>query len=241
MENCFQRDYPLTYTHIDCHGLLRPSGLFEIMQDAATSHAEELHISAPDIGALWVLSRLHVQLDRPLRAEETLSLTTWCAGLKGATWLRGFRFQVGGEPVGQAISAWVVLDPENRRLLRPSAVSASAHYQNVPEADGMKAPGKLRLPAGEFHHDHTVRYSDMDVNRHLNNAKIVELISDALELETRTDAYICSLQVNYTAESVAGDALALYAGEAEGTYTVRGVCGDSERFEAAAVFAPVIK
>ena len=126
MENCFQRDYPLTYTHIDCHGLLRPGALFEIMQDAATQHAELLHISAGDIGALWVLSRLRVQLDRPLRAEETLSLTTWCAGIKGATWLRGFCFQIGGEPVGQAISSWVVLDPVNRRLLRPSAVSASS-------------------------------------------------------------------------------------------------------------------
>ena len=239
MENCFQRDYPLTYTHIDCHGLLRPGALFEIMQDAATQHAELLHISADDIGALWVLSRLRVQLDRPLRAEETLSLTTWCAGLKGATWLRDFRFQANGEPVGHAISAWVVLDPVNRRLLRPSAVSASEHYQNAPAADDMKAPGKLRLPEGAFHHTHTVRYSDMDVNRHLNNAKIVDIISDALELEKRTDAYVCALQVNYTAESVAGDELALHVGEADGICAVRALCGDSERFEAAAEFAPL--
>ncbi|MBR3867250.1 MAG: hypothetical protein IKM54_05615 [Butyricicoccus sp.] len=239
MENCFQRDYPLTYTHIDCHGLLRPGALFEIMQDAATQHAELLHISAGDIGALWVLSRLRVQLDRPLRAEETLSLTTWCAGIKGATWLRGFCFQIGGEPVGQAISAWVVLDPVNRRLLRPSAVSASVHYQNAPETDGMPAPGKLCLPEGAFHHTHTVRYADMDVNRHLNNAKIVDIISDALELETCTDTYLRTLQVNYTAESVAGDELALCTGEADGVRTVRALCGDSERFEAAAEFAPL--
>ena len=239
MENCFRRDYPLTYTHIDCRGLLRPGALFEIMQDAATQHADLLQIGAHDIGALWVLSRLRVQLDRPLRAGEILSLTTWCAGLKGATWLRGFRFQVNGEPVGQAISAWVVLDPESRRLLRPDAVSASAHYQNAPQTGGMKAPCKLRLPADAFHHVHTVRYSDMDVNRHLNNAKIVDIISDALELERRTDDFLSSLQVNYTAESVAGDELSLYTGEAGGTWAVRGICGEAERFEAAAVFTSV--
>lgn len=238
MENNFQRDYPLTYTHIDCRGLLRPGALFEIMQDAATSHAEALHIAATDIGALWVLSRLRVQLDRPLRAEETLSLTTWCAGLKGATWLRGFRFHVNGEPVGQALSAWVVLDPVNRRLLRPSAVPAAAHYQNAPAADGMIPPGKLRLPEGAFHHTHIVRYTDMDVNRHLNNARIVDIISDALELENRAGVFLSSLQVNYTAESVAGDALALHVGEADGIYAIHGLCSGSERFEAAAVFSP---
>ena len=239
MENCFQRDYPLTYTHIDCRGLLRPGALFEIMQDAATQHAEQLHIAAPDIGALWVLSRLRVQLDRPIRVEEPLSLTTWCAGIKGATWLRGFRFHVNGEPIGHAISAWVVLDPENRRLLRPSAVSASAYYQNAPADDDMKAPGKLRLPEGAFHHVHTVRYSDMDINRHLNNAKIVDIISDALDLDRRAGVFLTSLQVNYTAESVAGDALSLYTDETDGICAVRALCNDGERFEAAAVFAPV--
>lgn len=239
MENCFQRDYPLTYTYIDCRGMVRPGALFEIMQDAATQHAEQLKISASDIGALWVLSRLRVQLDRPLHPEETLSLTTWCAGLKGATWLRGFRFHVGSEQVGQAISAWVVLDPENRRLLRPSAVSASAHYLNAPDQNALPAPGKLRLTEGAFHHIHTVRYSDMDINRHLNNAKIVDIISDALDLNDRANVYVSSLQVNYTAESIAGDAIALSVGEADGVFAVRGVCGGAERFEAAVEFAAI--
>ena len=239
MENRFQHDYPLTYTHIDCRGLLRPGALFEIMQDAATQHANLLQIGAEDIGALWVLSRLHVQLERPLHPEETLSLTTWCAGLKGATWLRGFRFHVNDEPVGQAISSWVVLDPVNRRLLRPSSVSASAHYLNAPEEDALPAPGKLRLPDGTFHHTHTVRYSDMDINRHLNNAKIVDIISDALDLDTRSGMFLRSLQVNYTAESVAGDALMLYTDQTENTCSIRAVCGESERFEAAVEFAPI--
>ena len=239
MENCFQREYPLTYTHIDCRGLIRPGAIFEIMQDAATQHAEQLQIGAADIGALWVLSRLHVQLKRPLRVEETISLTTWCAGIKGATWLRGFRFHVNGEAVGEAISAWVVLDPESRRLLRPSAVSASAYYQTAPDDERMKAPGKLRLPEGPFHHIHTVRYSDMDINRHLNNAKIVDIISDALDLDRRSGVFLSSLQVNYTAESVAGDELSLFVGETDGVWAVRAICGENERFEAAAVFTPV--
>ena len=58
------------------------------------------------------------------------------------------------------------------------------------------------------------------------------------ERRARLGLFVQSLQVNYTAESVAGDELALYVGEAEGVYSVRGVGADSERFEAAAVFAP---
>ncbi len=239
MENLYQQDYPLTYTHIDCHGRLRPGALFQFMQDAATSHAEQLRIARDDIGAYWVLSRLRVTLDRPLRVHETLSLTSWCAGIKGATWLRGFRFFVNGEPVGRAMSNWVVIDPESRKLLRPSAIAASQYYQNAP-AEDIEIPGKLRLTRGPLHHTHTIRYSDLDVNQHLNNARIVELITDALEPEHRPDAFIRTLQVNYTAESVAGETLELCVGPADGDgcIPVHGRCGE-ERFAAAVTFAPV--
>ncbi|MBQ8145138.1 MAG: hypothetical protein IJ042_10185, partial [Butyricicoccus sp.] len=125
-----------------------------------------------------------------------------------------------------------------RRLLRPSAVLASGSYPVIQKGT-LVPPGKLRLQADSFHHIHTVRYSDMDINRHLNNARIVELISDALDLHARDGLFVRSLQVNYTAESVAGDELALYVGEADGTYAVRGVCGETERFEAAVIFTPV--
>lgn len=52
----FEKDYPITFSHIDNRGIARPSALFDIMQDAATEHADALHLNADDLGALWVLS-----------------------------------------------------------------------------------------------------------------------------------------------------------------------------------------
>ena len=71
------------------------------------------------------------------------------------------------------------------------------------------------------------------------NRRIVDIISDALDLDRRSGVFLSSLQVNYTAESVAGDELSLFVGETDGVWAVRAVCGENERFEAAAVFTPV--
>ncbi|MGE4549719.1 MAG: acyl-CoA thioesterase, partial [Intestinibacillus sp.] len=101
--------HTLHFSHIDNHGVSRPSALFEFMQSAATRHANELHIGADDLGILWVLSRMKLYQHRPLRISETLRQQTWCAGAKGASWCRGFRFFAGEEEVAVAYSIWVML------------------------------------------------------------------------------------------------------------------------------------
>ncbi|MBP3312698.1 MAG: hypothetical protein J6L72_10755, partial [Butyricicoccus sp.] len=69
----FEKDYPITFAHIDNRGIARPSALFEIMQDAATEHADALHLNPSDLGgALWVLSRLHCAVIRPVRVHEVI-------------------------------------------------------------------------------------------------------------------------------------------------------------------------
>lgn len=234
----FRKDYLLSYTHIDCHGFARLSALFEIMQDAATTHADQLGLSRDSLGVLWVLSRLRVQLNRPLVANEVLSLETECAGCKGATWIRTFRFFCGQEPIGEAVSSWVILDPINRRLLRPSSLQLPDNHPAL-ASTLVPPPGKLRLCAVQPHHEHRVRYTDLDINQHLNNARIVDLISDALDLHTHSGTFIQTIQVNYTAESLADALLTLSVGTENNVVCIRGTAEDSIRFEAEAIFSPI--
>ena len=47
----FEKDYELTYSHIDWRGVSRPSAVFDFMQDAAPQHARFCHLDRDDIGA----------------------------------------------------------------------------------------------------------------------------------------------------------------------------------------------
>lgn len=200
MADLLSREYEVNYSHIDNRGIAKPSFLWNIMQDAATVHAEELHLGPAELHILWVLSRMKVRLSRPLRPYERIRCETWCPGIRGVSWYRCFAFYAGEEPVGDAQSMWVTLDPETHRILAP---------EQLPRIRGLPAHRAWRAvrPAAQAvvrnrarAHVHPVLYSDLDVNNHVNNVRVVELVSDALDLQ-RQPGFVSSLQVNYTAET----------------------------------------
>ena len=130
MVDLLTREYEVNYSHIDNRGIAKPSFLWNIMQDAATVHAEALHIGPLDLRIVWVLSRMKARLTRPLLPYERLRCETWCPGIKGASWHRSFSFFVDNKPVGDAQSMWVTLDPETHRIVRPSAFPEAAAVMN---------------------------------------------------------------------------------------------------------------
>ncbi|MFR0925341.1 MAG: acyl-ACP thioesterase domain-containing protein [Butyricicoccaceae bacterium] len=128
MVDLLTREYEVNYSHIDNRGIAKPSFLWNIMQDAATVHAEALHIGPLDLRIVWVLSRMKARLTRPLLPYERLRCETWCPGIKGASWYRSFSFFVDNKPVGDAQSMWVTLDPETHRIVRPSTFPEAEQY-----------------------------------------------------------------------------------------------------------------
>lgn len=132
MVDLLTREYEVNYSHIDNRGIAKPSFLWNIMQDAATVHAEALHIGPLDLRIVWVLSRMKARLTRPLLPYERLRCETWCPGIKGASWYRSFSFFVDNKPVGDAQSMWVTLEPETHRIVRPSAFPEAEQYLHPP-------------------------------------------------------------------------------------------------------------
>lgn len=227
-----ESNHTLHFSHIDNHGISRPSALFEFMQSSATQHANLLHIGADDLGVHWVLTRIKLYQRRPMYMGETVHQQTWCAGAKGASWCRGFRFFSEEDEIAVAYSIWAMLDAKDHHIIRPTSHESTKFYAIHPT--GFPVPSKLVCDSLKPHHVHTVRYSNLDINRHLNNAKIVDLISDGLDLDLKNDHFISEIQVNYTAECVCGEQIELSTGVMrDGAHAVFGRTADTAKFEAA--------
>ena len=222
---------------VDLFNQCRPSALLGYLQEAATQAALAIHASGPEIRAkyncLWMVVRSWVELDAPLRWNEPLTIKTWHRGASGASSCRDFDLFRAGRPIGQAVSQWVMADVDTRALFR---IKNLAEFQGTDGGELCKSL-RPRRPALPDAFDHRVRrdlrYSDTDINGHVNNTRYADFACDSLRLEALgRDKFVRSFQIGYTGECRAGETLWVDTAVRGDELFARGMGdGELERFD----------
>ena len=246
MSLSYEMTLPIDSRDVDGNGYCKASALLGHIQEAATQAAEHggfgRAMTTDGYHAFWMLTRVWYQLRRPLRWEEPLTIRTWHRGDKGATMYRDYDLFVRGEQVGECVSAWVLASLDSRQLIRLGTVR---------ELDGTsggalckaKKLSKLRLPQDMAQADRRkLRYSDTDLNGHVNNTRYADFACDALEMEKLGPGrFLAEMQIGYLAECRPGEELRLFTGGENGAYFAQGVDESGKsRFEAALIFGEVL-
>ena len=147
----YEHEFRIDSRDVDGLGQCRPSALLGHLQEAATRAAEDGGFGRSALGdkyrAVWVLSRIWFRLERPLRWDEQAVVRTWYRESRGAMMYRDFDIQIGEERVGESVSVWVLLRPEDKHILRLSQVPELAGHGGG-ELCKEKTLSKLRLPDG---------------------------------------------------------------------------------------------
>lgn len=233
MSRSYRHSCPVGSRDLDCFDACRPSAVLSYLQDAAGAAAEDFGASNPEMlekyRHFWMVARVKVTLERPLRLHDPLEILTWHRGGDGPISFRDSDLTVCGEPVGQALSAWVLADLETHALARMSA------FPEMQDTDGGSRNRTTRLHALRVPDDlpvaarRTLYYSDLDANGHVNNARYADLLCDALALHTAPQgAFVTEFQLNYLRECRAGETLLLKAGWQGDTGLVSGEDGQGE-------------
>jgi len=223
---------------VDGRSRCRPSALLGYLQEAATLAAESRGFGREVLmthhGAFWMLARLWYRLDRPLRWGEELTIHTWHRGGKGASMYRDFDLYVDGVHIGEAVSVWVLVQLEDRKMLR---------LAQIPELEGTGGGernkdiqlSKLRLPEGMAPVERRLmHYSDTDINGHVNNNRYADFACDAIRADLlEEDTFVASMQLGYHAECHPGEVIDLLVARGEQTQFVCGVDENGKsRFDA---------
>lgn len=239
----YESEYSVNLREADPWGRCRPSGVLSLLQEAATGAAAALGLSHETLveryHVFWVLARVWYRLDRPLAWGERVKIRTWHRGGRGVSTYRDFDLSVDGRPVGEAVSLWALADAQTHKLARMSLLQGFGDSAGG-ELCKKRTLTKLPLPAGmEERGERIFRYSDLDINGHVNNAKYADFVCDALCMEQLgPERFVSSLQVGYQAECRAGETVRLFTGQAEGMAYVHGADGAGKtRFDAAVEIA----
>ena len=179
----FTEKINLPYSAMDSSGKIRIDRLFNMFQDAATHHCNDLCISGLDMAKKqlkWVVSRYQVQIVKSPKWLEPLELKTWRFPWKNLYEIRQFSIvNQNKEQLISALGIWVLVKASNSRPVRL--------ITHLPEA--LLTPTKICPELIKNDHDFNgfdhesefkIRVHDLDLNQHVNNTVYTQWAIEAV-------------------------------------------------------------
>lgn len=211
----WEDEYFISFYEVDTKRRVFLPSLWKFMQETAWNHANRIGIGYSDLARndhFWVLSRLSIEMNEYPGWGDKIRVKTWLLGSSRLFALRDFSVvKEDGRVIGGAKSAWVVLGLKNRKPQRIEPFLEGLNLlpnQHRAETKLDKLPAPSHPGAEAFF---TVRYSDLDMHQHVNNAKYIEWILDSYPLEMNQTHLITTFEINFLAETNYGEELCIHS------------------------------
>jgi acyl-ACP thioesterase len=177
----FEREWPLRVADIDRAGRLRFDAATRHIQDIGQDHLRELGFE--ETHPLWIVRRTMVDLIRPIMFQDILRLRRWCSGTSNR-WCE-MRVRIDGRRGRGLIESEAFWININRDTQGPARIADDflAGLRRTTDIDRLR--WKPLLTAGSRDdaleiHEYPVRFTDIDLFDHMNNAVYWSVVEDYL-------------------------------------------------------------
>lgn len=204
------------------------------MLQAATKHAEERgfgYSSMTSQRKVWVLSRLAIEVFDYPKNDTVFVIKTWIVSVNRLFTERHFAFEdTEGKELGYGRSLWASIDLETRKPTNLLELYGLSDYINSEREARIDALSKIPLlkDSCDIASSFVVKYSDVDINKHLNSMKYIEHFVDIFDIDMFREKEIRRMEINYVSEGHYGTKLdILKREEGQDTYILEMRDGDT--------------
>lgn len=209
----YKEKVQITSVDVDENLELRLSNLFKYMQQVASNHAENIGVGHWELlkhNMLWVVIRMEVKIYRTPKLDEIITVTTHPGETRSFIYPRLFEvYDNKGNLIVAASSLWTIIDKTTRRVvLKPEGlakIKAEVNKSDLP------LPEKVDGETSNLVDTRKVRYTEIDLNGHLNNTQYIEFILDTHEPSFYREHRITGINITYEKEIRSGHVVNLYS------------------------------
>lgn len=236
----YAENYDVLGNDCDLNDMLRPSKVLRYMQETANRQMSACKPSYNDLfrqGLAFILSRITVEYYGQLHPYDKISVETWPSESKSLSFPRFYRIKRDGKTVMEGASSWALVDINAQKLVRATEVDLS----NYTFAEPLELPLRFKIPnelTSVETKPHTVEYSQIDCNRHMNNTNYPDMLCNRIpdmenkEIKSFTISFLSDAPYKETVKVLRYDAP---SENGESTYYFKTLKGDKTNIEAKVV------
>lgn len=191
-------------SYFDYNDRLTAKSILAIFQDVASIHAEDIGVGFSTMiekNLYWVLSRVKYDIIKMPEINQTVIVETWPHEKGRIDFDRDMKItSEDGETLIMGTTKWCVIDIKNRTLQKTENVNyIGEHCTDINYNERFL---KITFPNEDptYNFTHTVEFSDLDHNKHMNNTNYAILVLNAVKNKKFTH-----FEINYINECVFND------------------------------------
>ena len=208
----FEETVKIRYSEMDCDLVLKPGAMLQFLQDLASDNAEQLDFGYSYIikhNLAWFLLKYRLEFDDYPEGIYDLTIKTEPRGYNKMFAFRDFYITHQGKQIGRAASTWTLVDLTTKSMANASEIFANNKYMTLHEKreDDLNYE-KIRLPE-KFDVEKTfeVRFDDLDVNKHVNNANYIVWAIEPLSFDFRRSHKLKTVDMMFKKEITYGNSV----------------------------------
>lgn len=212
----YKKEHTLKVYEVTCFGDLKLLGLFNILQEVASEHADLLGIgykACCSARVAWVAASYRVDIKRLPKIGEKIYIETWIANCLAVTSQRCYQIKdEQGNILIEGLTNWALIDI---KTLRPVVITKNLKI-DTSEIDGEKLPfsdEKIRLlqPEKVDCESHFLsRFDEMDTNHHINNAIYPTWAAESLPADWQEKNVPTEVQINFKSQTKAFEKIEIF-------------------------------
>lgn len=202
-QSIYTKKWEIFISQCSINSSLRYTELSNLFQLTAAKHSDlggMSYFEMQENNQAWVLSRMRLEIEHLPIWHEEVEVKTWIENLDGVRAIRNIQMTQDGKSIAGASSLWVVLNTEKKR---PEGIAIN--HDHLSKHPNLKATQKdynqvdLNFETKKVA-NYKVKYSDLDIVKHVNNVKYLEWCLDYVPLELLENNAIKALDMNYLNE-----------------------------------------
>lgn len=182
MEPIYSKTFEISPSATDRFDRLKGSHLLRFLQEVAGDHSALLGTDRAQLmqrNLFWAVIRHRVQITRLPHAGELIRIETWPMPTTRTAFPRStIAYDESGCECFRCISLWVLMDATTRAMVLPG--KSGVEVTGLLRGCELATPGSMIPREAKELMQRTVRYTDLDVNGHMNNCRYLDWIDDLL-------------------------------------------------------------